>query len=364
MNINNYIMPLRFPDIFKKRKDVHLMELDFIRGDPISKGIPWDNFTESEIQAILKIHFETLGFGITWRHKDDPANERGIDLECTRLKDNFKIFIAVKKKPKKEDIGQLVELSQSIADKKIYLYINGAAQSFRDQISFFESNIEFWNEKLLEEKLNESHLTSKLLIDNTFTNYSLQEIKSELHKIIKSPKKRSFPKPRKEIMSIIWAMKDRAVTLNKCSSMLQLMFEDSTRFGDLTPIQIQNLTLWCLDELYSAALFSLHESIKSLPGDLVTIFQYTYERTQVRSNWLNLFSYPPRFVPGNLDKLINQDTTSGELKEMQNMVKNLDSKYSLLDEAANEFRILCIWADGLEGTVDYVYEECLNEMKL
>ena len=117
--------------MFKKKKDVHLMELDFIDGNPISKGIPWNNFSELEIQAILKIHFESLGFGVVWRHKEDPTNERGIDLECTRIKDNKKVTIAVKKKPKKEDLGQLVELSRSDGNQKIYLYINGATQNFQ-----------------------------------------------------------------------------------------------------------------------------------------------------------------------------------------------------------------------------------------
>jgi hypothetical protein len=340
------------------------MELDFIGGNPISQGIPWNNFSEVEIHALLKVHFESLGFGIIWRHKDDPANENGVDLECTSIKDNSKILIAVKKKPKKEDIGQLLELSQTQADKKIYVYINGASQSFREKMPFFASEIEFWDEKQIEDNLMKSYLTFRLLIDNSYTNYSIQVIKDVLRQTITSSKRRPFPKPNKDIMNILWAMKDRAVTLNKCSGMLQLMFEDSKRFGNLTPSQIQNLVLWCFDELYSASLFALHDSMRSLPNELVTIFQYTYDRTKARSNWLNLFSYPPRFIPGNLDTLINKDTSIAELKELQKLLEESDIQNILLDEAANEFRLLCIWAEGLEGTIDYVYLECLDELEL
>ena len=131
--------------------DEGLLDVNFASGNPVSKGIPWDAYLELEVQTILKIHFEKLGFEISWRHQDDPANEKGIDLECTRDSDNQKVLIAVKKKPKKEALAQLVELVGHPANKRIYVYIGGAAQSFRDKFSTFEPQVEFWNEKKLEE---------------------------------------------------------------------------------------------------------------------------------------------------------------------------------------------------------------------
>lgn len=90
---------------------------------------------------------------------DDPANEKGVDLECTHKNNHKKVIIAVKKKPKVNDLGQVLQLSQHEADQRIYLYLNGATQSFRDQMGGFESTIEFWDEKSLGKSLDESRLT-------------------------------------------------------------------------------------------------------------------------------------------------------------------------------------------------------------
>jgi hypothetical protein len=188
-------MSIKNPLHFNKNQDINLINLNFNLGNPISKGIPWNIFSELEIQAILKIHFETFGYNVIWRHKDDPANECGVDLECTRKKDNQIIKIAVKKKPKKEDLGQVIELSQNEADQRIYVYINGTAQSFRKQIPNFEPKVVFWDETKLEEYLVESNLTFKLLVDNTFTNYAIQNITNIIINATKSPSKRPFPKP-------------------------------------------------------------------------------------------------------------------------------------------------------------------------
>ncbi len=72
-----------FPDN-DEEIDEHLFELIFTSGGTLSRGIPWIKYTENEIQGILKIHFEILGYDVIWRHKDDPANEHGIDLECQK----------------------------------------------------------------------------------------------------------------------------------------------------------------------------------------------------------------------------------------------------------------------------------------
>lgn len=362
-------MPIKIPQFFKKKKDPHLVCMNFIDGCPISKGIPWNEFSEIEIQAILKIHFEELGFNVIWRHKQDASHENGIDLECTRKKDNWVVVIAVKKNPKKEDLGQFIELSQSEADQKIYVYVNGAAQSFRNQIPKFETIVDFWDEHKLEENLTESHITLKLLIDNSHSNYAIQEITKNILQSIRSPSKK-FPKPNLKNIMTIWTMKDRAATVNKCAGMLQLMLEDSRRIGDLQPKQVHNLVVWSFDYLYSTSLMGLYDVFDSMPNDLKDSFYHTYDRTRARSNWLELCSYPPRFIPGNLDSLIFKDTpvsdsysttcdSAGTIPFEESNFKN-----TLLDEAANEFRLLSIWGDGLEGTIDYLFEEYISELKL
>src|SRR6267143_6075864 len=138
-------------------------------GAVLSKGIPWEEFSEREVQGILKIHFEVLGYDVTWRHHDDPANERGIDLECSREKGHAKVLVSVKKRPKKEALSQIVELSDEPADKRVYVYIGGASQSFRDKIPKFKRRVEFWNEEPLEERLSDTGLALSMKVDNSLT---------------------------------------------------------------------------------------------------------------------------------------------------------------------------------------------------
>jgi hypothetical protein len=131
----------RFFNNSNRQLDPQFLEIEFTLGKSISKGIPWNDFSEIEIQGILKIHFERLGFKVIWRHCDDPANEKGIDLECINKNTHKRVIISVKKKPKKNDLGQILELSQHEADLRIYLFLNGAAQSFRDQMVTFDLKI-------------------------------------------------------------------------------------------------------------------------------------------------------------------------------------------------------------------------------
>lgn len=102
-------------------------ELDgpFAMGAIIDNEIPWKDFDEVEIQGLLKLHFEDLGYKVIWRHRQDPANEEGVDLECIRKTPANRVVIAVKKKPKHDDISQVLELSNTDANRRIYVYVEG-----------------------------------------------------------------------------------------------------------------------------------------------------------------------------------------------------------------------------------------------
>jgi hypothetical protein len=347
--------------------DVNLVDSIFCMGGSISKGIPWNTFSELELQQILKIHFENIGFNIIWRHLDDPANERGIDLECSHEKSQTKILVAVKKKPRKEALSQILELMNEPAKKHIYVYVGGSTQSFRDQIIRF-SDIEFWDETKLEESLNESGLTLRLKVDNTLANRAIFVIMGHiLESINTKPITHEMPKPTAQIMMTLWGMKDRAVTVNKCAGMIQLMLEDSRRIGKLTDKQVQNLVVWCFDYIYAYGLLSLQNAFKFLSPELRSLFYYVHEITAVRSNWLELYHYQPGLQPGIVKHAAQQIERSKEewkvsekiLEKIENEDEKLPPQEGLdLLQAAEEFRQLAIWADGLEGTIDYIFEQC------
>ncbi|HAC14786.1 MAG TPA: hypothetical protein DCE78_02400 [Bacteroidetes bacterium] len=352
--------------------DEDVNEINFSLGNSISKGIPWSEFSEVEIQGILKIHFERLGYDIIWRHREDPANEKGIDLECSHKITQKKILIAVKKKPKVNDLGQVLQLSQHSADHRIYLYLNGAAQSFRDQIIKFEPTIEFWDETKLEFALNESHLAIWIKIDNSNTIQAINKINRTLFTAIKSPSGNTFPKPNKKMLETLWDLKDRAVTLSKCATLIQFMFEDSKRFGEINYQQIQDLQMWCLDFLYTYSLISLLHSFDALSEEWKRIFAYTYEGTKSRSNWYMLVSsIHTEYVPGNVEKLIqhksdniSQKNESTESDINEKIPTNSELREIYFNNASNQFRCIGIWADGLEFTINDIFKECLSEIKI
>jgi len=332
-------------------------------GGSIFQGIPWRSFSELEIQQILKIHFEDIGYNVIWRHADDPANERGVDLECIRERDHTKIIVAVKKKPKKEALAQVLELTNEPSTKRIYVYIGGSSQSFRDQIKRFPE-IDLWNENRLEEALDESGLTLRLKVDNSPANRAILIIMRRILESIKTNPSTNFTKPDTQTIHTLWGMKDRAVTVNKCAGLMQLMLEDSRRLGKLTNKQVQNLVVWCLDYIYAYGLLSLRNAFENMSPEFRTLLHNVHQITAARSNWLELYSYHPGLQPKLVMHAARQREESKEdLRETEKFLNELEKGGKIsqgegleLLNAANEFRYLAIWADGLEGTIDYLFE--------
>ena len=240
-------------------------------GQPLSEGIPWGSYTELEIQTLLNMHFEMLNYEVIWRHREDPANEDGIDLECTRRSDKRRVLVAVKKKPRKEALAQVVQLAGHQADQQVFVYVDGAAQSFRDKFDTFAQKVEFWNEERMESEMNETGMTLRLKMANTKASGSMLKIMRILTALI-SATGTSAPtaKPTEETMHTLWAMKDRAVTVKHCATMAQLMLEDSSRFGKPGHEQVQNLVVYVLDYIFAYGLLTLQKALEDMSPELVS----------------------------------------------------------------------------------------------
>jgi hypothetical protein len=349
--------------------EAELADINFTRGRLLSQGIPWQAYTELEIQILLKMHFEMLDYEVTWRHREDPANEDGIDLECVHGSDKGRVLVAVKKKPKKEALAQVVQLARHQANQRIYVYVGGAAQSFRDEIIAFKPKVEFWNEEVLESEFNETGQTLRLKMANAKANDAMLGIMRSLIAVIK--RKNQVPPPSKptpEMMHTLWAMKDRAVTVNHCASLAQLMLEDPSRFGKPSHEQVQNLVIYVLDYIYAYGLLSLRKAFEDMPMELQSILAHVHEKTKIRSNWLELYQYYRGAVPGNVER-VYQDFEK-ERAKWKGLTKDLESAikkrkvpeivWTHLDDAAELFRQLNVWSDGLEGTIDYMFNYCVR----
>lgn len=117
------------------------LQSPFAMGAEVDDEIPWAAYDELEIQGLLKVHFEELGYKVVWRHQDDAANEEGVDLECSRGQAD-RILLAVKKKASHDDISQVLDLVKHKAAKRIYVYTESASQSFRNNFKEFSNRVE------------------------------------------------------------------------------------------------------------------------------------------------------------------------------------------------------------------------------
>ena len=357
-SLSKVLKPVRRTKLDQRETDEFLADIMVTDGKTLSKGIPWEDFSEREIQGILKIHFQVLGYDVTWRHKDDPANERGVDLECSRNGHQRRVLVSVKKRPKK------VELSSEPADKRFYVYVGGASQSFRDKISKFRRKVEFWNEQTLEKNLSHTGLTLSLKIDNSLATRAMSEIVNKILWAIKTqPGSKAEPIPPSEVLDTLWGMKDRAVTYHRCAAMAQLMFEDSTRFGDLTHDQIQRLVIWTLDYIYANALLVLRNTFDPMSPELHARLYRVYHKTKVRSNWGDLFFFKRELVPGMVESTVaKNDEERVKWKDVRRKIKIRKRDFAQrggMDDAADEIRVLGISAGGLEGTIDDLFRDAV-----
>ncbi len=325
-------------------------------------AIPWTKYSEVEIQTILKIHFEDLGYKITWRHLDDASNEKGIDLECFRESDKSKILVAVKKNPKKDALAQLVELKSHPATKRVYVYVGGAVQSFRDQSATFNDSIEVWDEDRLDKQLNATGMTLNLKVDNSTANDAMFSITKCIYLLTSKPYPEfQTPANPAEMLEMLWGLKDRVVTVNQNLRMAQDVFENEDNFAEMSDKQVQNLVLSILGFVYQFGLRSINYDLSHPSEEFKSLLHTVHQKTSIRSNWSALWIYRVGFVPGRVEQAHQEyEGHEGEWRKELESIKGVDNsalfeKSTNIEHAANTFRVLANWADGLEGTVDFLF---------
>jgi hypothetical protein len=268
------------------------------------------------------------------------------------------------KKPKKEDLGQILQLESHKADERIYVFVEGAAQSFRDMMGRFRSSVEFWDRELFEAKLDESGLRFVLRANNSLANKAILQIMTKLIPMLETPLLDDPPAQSPTMLDTLWALKDRATTVNKGASITQMLFEMDRNFKDLNSSQVQDATISCFDFIYAKALMSIQTSFEEASPDFIQLLRYIYERTKARSNWGMLYSFRPGFMPGWVERTLKQDEKGS--KGWEGLTEEYEKKFNeagisfepvpTLDRAATEFRFLSIWGYGLEATFDDMFE--------
>jgi len=100
------------------------------------------SLAEDQAQNLLRSAFEAEGWAVTNVHRADPRHEKGADLDCER--DSNRRLVAVKIKPKKEDIPQLETLAARANEGELYYaYFDDPTVHFREKAKELDGRVHF-----------------------------------------------------------------------------------------------------------------------------------------------------------------------------------------------------------------------------
>jgi len=330
-----------------------------------SFSIPWGKFEEMEIQAVIKLLFESKGFTVHWRHSEDRIHEEGADLVC--FKGNKSVAIAVKKKPLKKDLYQLLELNDFKSDEKIYVY-SGEATVVFEEVKKKYPEIAFWTFSDLQENLMSEafEIGFDLVVDNMpFTIECLRLFQNIRSFVISSRGLEKVPKlpvnQKKVLISILWNLKDRISVLHKGCKVLQAVFESK--------VLPENMNSQKIISIFSVGLnFLLNDSLQQFNTNMDTILKEwkpflieSYLRTNGRSNWRIFQDLPPFdflhvFQPGAvIEKSLQIEKQDQLFKHIPKEM--IDSeKISPQDLLENRIRLISNFFGDVEKILDDLFD--------
>lgn len=319
-------------------------------------SIPWESYSEEEIQEIIAHIFSLKGYQIYNIHKADRSREQGADLECVKIAETNKILIAVKKKPSKKDIYQLNELKKRFNNTKIYVYVQPPSSDFFKEMTVSKDIISFWDsEKLTYELFS---LDIRLYMFMIIENYILKEsfdfnydYISFYNDIKEEDKKELYiTKLDYDMIKLLWNIKDRSVSVHKSLRLLQDLYDQTIplEISEKHKIQIINGYLSSLFRLKNYSILPLIKLLKNYMEKYPNNFTKYCIETEHRSNWLHLYNHFPKLLSGYLIKHFRKDRSkSSDYEAVTNYIQE-DIAYLLGDVS----RILSDWPFWMEDAVD------------
>lgn len=323
--------------------------------------IPWQLYSEEEIQEVLTTLYRERGYEVYNVHKIDRRGEKGEDLECTRPGEADKILIAVKKKPQKKDIAQLNMFENRVARTKIYVYVEEPSTSFKKAMEIVKDKVSFWNSEKLTYEIFSTDVRFYLflIIENSiqkdFYDITLSFCRVYIDLEEKGPKFKMPMKAGHEMLNLLWQAKDRSVSLHRSLRTLQTFFEE-TRLSTIdegTKESITDAFLLSLSRLHRESLKPLnklfHDFLKKYPAN----FERFCEETKDRSNWIYFLSNLPQLSPGYIIKSLEKGYDMyRQIEELLPEIKSKDSEEELGEILGDVSRILANGAFFLEDAID------------
>ena len=336
-------------------------------------NIPWIQYSEEEVQAVLTVLFRRRGYAVYNIHKMDKVGEKGIDLECRREGEKDRIIIAVKKKPRSKDVSQLRQFANRTARTKVYVYIDEPTLQFKKEMVAFEDKVSFWGDDKLTSEIfkTDTHFYLSLIVENRFLKelyditMSLCLFNLDLGKCKERWNEKEPVKADYEMLNLLWVAKDRSASLYRSLRALQTLFEESnlSAIDEGTKESILNGFLASLFELSRKSLKPLRKLFLEFLEKYPTNFARFCVETKDRSNWFYFFQNIPRLSPGHIIKTLEEGYA--EHLKLKDLLGNVDTNNEEKEDLASILGdISRVLADGLywiEDTVDDLYSIGLYE---
>jgi len=332
--------------------------------------IDWGQFSEQQIQALIAILFQSIGYSIENWHEADRAREDGADLIIKKPKES--IAIAVKIKPKNNDRQQLSDLSRRRENKKIYVYIQTPSKKFYESMSEYHGKVDFWDRRKLNDFFVKRNLgfTSNLIFDSHKISNTIREAQRTLfelrRKCLKFNKKETL-KLSRQSLKLLFRLKDDAVALYKPNENMITLLEK--------PINIKNKQL---NEHFLKIFLEYMDILNTRLTSFMHYFGMFYNLNKDlihnsiiesigRSHWLDLLRYRSDNSLPSLRKELREVIKNDEvLKKFKKRFPDKEEERYWKERAKNNdvwaamesrVRSLMIFGEGIEAIIDDIVEE-------
>jgi hypothetical protein len=316
----------------------------------MQRSYVWKERTEEELLSCLEEAFRKVGYIHVYNwHKTDRAHEESVDIECQNPQK--RVVIQAKIKPAKDDLDQLRKLSHSVANERIYVYVENPSLSFKKEMEALNQQVKFWDSDTLHTFLMQypsmSYLRFLLLSCEL-----VKDITKSLDEIFSC--KDIVPQGLKLLnLKKWWLLKDRAVKLHANMEFLEYFWKEH-----LFKIDTHD------NNEYRRIVEEILVSSKIISGstseDLVNIV------TEIKNTYPSVFSEYINVVLARTNWADMQYIRHGsyDKKQITRLIENWlvpspssSSEYSQIAHYLDNFNQV---AEAIEDGIDWLFEDYLQ----
>lgn len=303
---------------------------------------------EDSLQNWLEEAFSNQGYQCYNWHKKERVNEKGMDIECRSADE--KVALALKVRPKKEDIPQLRKFSKVRADRHVYIYWDEPTREFQNELT--KSGVSVLTGKELGDFLVE-HASFKFLKWQLINCDTLQQVAKSIFEIYECEhvSKRDFSRTD---LDLIWRLKSSAVKLKADIRLSKNYFSDKI-LQQMDPQAAATMTGEALDqlEMMQGDGEELYEIVTRTEKEAPHILGRFIEHVSGRTGGVDL-----HHAVRQADKASRRTAIESWLIEDKEVHKFI-SAYSWLHEALENLEDrFSLLSQG----VDWVFEDALLEL--